>query len=45
MLLAFLSLCAGFILDTVTRGRLEMKRMQYLSFPASQCAPVSHPER
>jgi glycosyltransferase involved in cell wall biosynthesis len=34
MLLAFLSLSAGFILDTVTRGRLEMKRMQYLSLPA-----------
>lgn len=36
MLLAFLSLCAGFILDTVTRGRLEMKRMRYLSFPVSR---------
>ena len=36
MLLAFLSLSAGFILDTVTRGRLEMKRMQYLSFPVSR---------
>lgn len=33
MLLAFLSLAAGFILDTVTRGRLEMKRMWYLSLP------------
>ncbi|QCQ21781.1 glycosyltransferase family 2 protein [Desulfoglaeba alkanexedens] len=34
MLLAFLSLTAGFILDTVTRGRLEMKRLFYLSVPA-----------
>ncbi len=34
MLLAFLSLAAGFILDTVTRGRLEMKRLFYLSVPA-----------
>jgi glycosyltransferase involved in cell wall biosynthesis len=36
MLLAFLSLSAGFILDTVTRGRVEMKRMRYLSLPASR---------
>jgi glycosyltransferase involved in cell wall biosynthesis len=36
MLLAFLSLSAGFILDTVTRGRLEMKRMRYLSLPVWQ---------
>lgn len=34
MLLAFLSLAAGFILDTVTRGRMEMKRLFYLSIPA-----------
>jgi len=31
MLLAFLSLACGVILDTVTRGRQEMKRMHYLS--------------
>lgn len=30
MLLAFLCLGCGLILDTVTRGRREMKRMQYL---------------
>ena len=35
MLLAFLSLACGFILDTVTRGRREMKRLAYLSFPAA----------
>jgi glycosyltransferase involved in cell wall biosynthesis len=33
MLLAFLSLACGLILDTVTRGRQEMKRMQYLAIP------------
>ncbi len=33
MVLAFLSLACGLILDTVTRGRQEMKRMQYLSVP------------
>jgi glycosyltransferase involved in cell wall biosynthesis len=31
MLLAFLSLTCGAILDTVTRGRREMKRLHYLS--------------
>ena len=34
MLLAFLSLGCGFVLDTVTRGRTEMKRLHYLSLPA-----------
>jgi glycosyltransferase involved in cell wall biosynthesis len=34
MLLAFLSLVCGFVLDTVTRGRSEMKRLHYLSLPA-----------
>jgi glycosyltransferase involved in cell wall biosynthesis len=33
MLLAFLSLACGLVLDTVTRGRQEMKRMQYLAVP------------
>lgn len=33
MLLAFLSLTCGLILDTVTLGRREMKRMVYLSLP------------
>src|ERR1700761_3706138 len=31
MILAFLSLFSGLILDTVTRGRWELKRMGYLS--------------
>lgn len=34
MLLSFLSLTCGLILDTVTRGRREMKRMRYLEIPA-----------
>ena len=33
MLLAFLSLASGFILDTVTHGRHELKRLFYLSIP------------
>lgn len=36
MLLAFLSLASGLVLDTVTRGRIEMKRLHYLSLPASR---------
>jgi hypothetical protein len=35
MLLAFLSLVCGLILDTVTRGRREAKRMRYLDIPAA----------
>src|SRR5579859_209553 len=33
MLLAFLSLVSGFILDNVTRGRREIKRLAYLALP------------
>lgn len=36
MILGFLSLSCGLILDTVTRGRREMKRMRYLNVPATQ---------
>jgi hypothetical protein len=36
MLLAFLSLAAGLILDTVTRGRRELKRMHYLAIPSTR---------
>lgn len=36
MILAFLSLSCGLILDTVTRGRREMKRMRYLNVPAPE---------
>jgi glycosyltransferase involved in cell wall biosynthesis len=35
MILAFLSLTCGLVLDTVTRGRREMKRMRYLAVPAA----------
>jgi hypothetical protein len=34
MILAFLSLVCGLVLDTVTRGRREMKRLAYLAEPA-----------
>lgn len=34
MLLAFLSLFCGLVLDTVTHGRREAKRMRYLEIPA-----------
>jgi glycosyltransferase involved in cell wall biosynthesis len=34
MVLAFLSVVCGLVLDTVTRGRREMKRMQYLAVAA-----------
>lgn len=33
MLLAFLTLACGVILDTVTRGRREMKRLHFLAVP------------
>jgi len=33
MLLAFLSLACGLILDTVTRGRRELRRLHYLQIP------------
>jgi glycosyltransferase involved in cell wall biosynthesis len=34
VILAFLSLTCGLVLDTVTRGRREVKRMRYLNIPA-----------
>lgn len=36
VLLAVLSAMSGFILDTVTRGRREMKRLAYISLPPPQ---------
>jgi hypothetical protein len=39
MTLAFLALTCGLILDTVTRGRREMKRLRYLEIPAPDFAP------
>lgn len=38
MLLAFLSLTCGLILDTVTLGRREMKRLHYLATPVTGTA-------
>jgi hypothetical protein len=32
--LAFLNFFTGLILDTVVRGRREMRRLAYLSYPA-----------
>jgi len=34
MVLAFLSLASGFVLDTVTHGRRELKRLAYLATPS-----------
>jgi hypothetical protein len=34
MLMAIISLFSGMILDTVTRGRKELKRLHYLALPA-----------
>ena len=41
MLTAFLSLVCGLVLDTVTRGRQEMKRLAYLSVSASSFSSPS----
>ena len=43
MLMGFLSLTCGLILDTVTLGRREAKRMRYLSIPAPGVHPVRRP--
>ena len=51
MMLAFLSLACGLILDTVTHGRRELKRLHYLSIPAfdraasADCRPASRKEQ
>lgn len=34
MILAFLAITSGIILETVTRGRRELKNLMYLSYPA-----------
>ena len=41
MILAFLAIASGLVLDTVTRGRREMKRLAYLgqNAPAAKSAP------
>jgi hypothetical protein len=40
MLLAFLSLTCGLVLDTVTRGRQEMKKLWYLNATDRFVAPA-----
>ena len=42
MILAFLAFAVGLILETVTRGRHEMKRLAYLSYPAPTPPPSPH---
>ena len=37
MSIAFLNLICGTILDSVTRGRRELKRMSYLNIPSLEC--------
>ncbi len=43
VLLACLALVCGLILDSVTRGRLEFKRLAYLAHPAPEADPVHAP--
>ena len=46
MLLAFLSLTCGLILDTVTHSRREIKRLSYLAIPAPNfTAAILPPDR
>lgn len=52
MILAFLSVATGFILDTVTHGRRELKRLHYLSVadphhptPRADVPTLSYPYR
>ena len=39
MTIGFISFACGLILDTVSRGRSEMKRMRYLSTPPAPFSP------
>ena len=45
MLLSFLSLTCGMILATVTRGRIEAKRLRYLEIPAQRAYTVDPTNR
>ena len=40
LILGFLSMTCGLVLDTVTRGRREIKRMRYLNIPAPNAGPA-----
>ena len=43
MVISFLSLTCGLVLDTVTRGRREMKRMRYLNVSAPNAGKAGEP--
>ncbi|MDB5693267.1 MAG: glycosyltransferase [Alphaproteobacteria bacterium] len=45
MIVAFLSFAVGLILDTVVRGRREMRRLAYLALPAPGEPAVTHLQR
>lgn len=45
MLLSFLSLTCGMILATVTRGRIEAKRLRYLQIPGQRASVALRAER
>jgi glycosyltransferase involved in cell wall biosynthesis len=45
MLLSFLSLTCGMILATVTRGRIEAKRLRYLQIPGQRASVSLRTER
>lgn len=45
MLLAALAFACGLVLDTITLGRREIKRLQYLSTPVKSSRPPGSPER
>ncbi|HEY4881710.1 MAG TPA: hypothetical protein VIH80_05980, partial [Steroidobacteraceae bacterium] len=42
MLMAFLSFTCGLVLDTVTRGRIEAKRLAYLNIPIRFTKSAKH---
>lgn len=44
-ILAFLAFVCGLILDTVTRGRRELKRLAYLAVPATERRPSTAAEQ
>ena len=44
MILAFLAVACGMVLDTVTRGRREMKMLAYLAQKAPGDSPIVQPE-
>jgi hypothetical protein len=45
VIVGFLSLTCGLVLDTVTRGRREMKRMRYLNIPAPNAGSTEAPRQ